>query len=94
VEACLRDELIETVKAEAAVRNISLPRTPASIANTPFQIDSLGVVVILCAVESIIGFELPHNVVRAGGYGSVESALEQLLPRIEAEWIKRKGDRP
>lgn len=94
VEACLRDELIETVKAEAAVKGVTLPAATAQVAKTAFQVDSLVVVSILCAVEPIVGFELPESVVRAGGYTSVESALEHLLPRIEKQWIKRKGGKP
>ncbi len=94
VEACLSDELIETVKAEAAIKGGALPTAPAQIAQTPFQVDSLVVVSILCAVEPIVGFELPESVVRAGGYASVNSALEHLLPRIEKLWNKRKGNKP
>ena len=91
VQACLRDELIETVKAEAAVKGIALPSAPADIAKTPFQVDSLVAVSILCTVEPIVDFELPDSVVRAGGYTSVDSALADLVARIEAQWIKRKG---
>src|SRR4051794_19190185 len=91
VEARLRDELIETVRAEAGVKGVALPSLPADVGKTSFQVDSLVVVSILCAVEPIVGFELPDSVVRAGGYGSVDSALEYLLPRIEAQWSKKKG---
>jgi hypothetical protein len=87
----LRDELIETVKAEAAVKGASLPSAPADIAKTSFQVDSLVVVSILCTVEPIVGFELPDSVVRAGGYSSVDSALADLLPRIESQWSKKGG---
>jgi hypothetical protein len=91
VEACLRDELIEAVRAEAAVRDVSLPDTPTGIAAAPFEIDSLVVVSILCSVEPLVGFELPDSAVQAGGYSSVDGALGQLLPRIEALWTKKKG---
>jgi hypothetical protein len=91
VEACLRNELIETVKAEAVVKRVALPSAPADIANTSFHVDSLVVVSILCTVEPIVGFELPDSVVRAGGYGSVDTALAQLLSRIEEQWIKKGG---
>jgi hypothetical protein len=94
VEASLRTELVEAVKAEAAIRGIGVPSTSKALANAPFQIDSLVVVSILCAVEPIVGFELPDEVVRAGGYASLNSALEQLLPRIEALWIKQQGGKP
>jgi hypothetical protein len=94
VEAGLLTELIEAVKAEAEIRGISLPTSATQIGKTAFQVDSLVVVSILCVIEPIVGFELPDSVVRTGGYGSVDSALAQLMPRIEAQWQKRKGTRP
>ena len=94
VESRLRDELIEAVKTEASIRGIALPAARTHIAKTAFQVDSLVVVSILCAVEPIVGFELPDSVVRAGGYGSVESALAHVIPGIEKYWIKRKGATP
>ncbi|MGR5359180.1 hypothetical protein, partial [Vibrio chagasii] len=68
-----------------------LPPTPAAIATTKFQIDSLVVVSLLTAVESVVGCNLPDTVVRAGGFTSVEQALEQLVPRIEKHWAKING---
>jgi hypothetical protein len=94
IEAGLRGELIEAVKIEAAIRGISLPSALAQITKAAVHVDSLVVVSILCAVEPIVGFELPDSVVRAGGYVSVESALGHLLPRIEKEYVKRKGAKP
>jgi hypothetical protein len=94
VETCLRDELLEAIKAEASIRGLSLPASPAQMVKTAVPIDSLVVVSILCAVEPIVGFELPESLVRAGGYVSVESALGHLLSRIEAQWNKRKGAKP
>lgn len=91
VEANLRSELTEAVKAEASINGVVLPPTSGAIGSTPFQIDSLVVVSILCTVEPILGIELPESVVRTGGYGSVDQALSQLLPKIEAYWKKRKG---
>lgn len=91
VEAKLRDELVEAVKIEASIRGMTLPVAPADIVKASVHVDSLVVVSILCAVEPIVGFELPESVVRAGGYTSVESALGQLLPRLEKEWTKKKG---
>jgi hypothetical protein len=94
VEACLHGQLIEAIEAEAGIRGIALASAPGDIAKTSFQVDSLVVVSILCTVEPIVGFELPDSVVRAGGYVSVQSSLAHLLPRIEAQWIKRKGVKP
>lgn len=91
VGAKLRDELLEAVKIEASIRGMALPAAPADIAKASVHVDSLVVVSILCAVEPIVGFELSESVVRAGGYTSVDSALGQLLPRLEKEWTKKKG---
>lgn len=91
VEADLRSELIESIKAEAMIKGVTLPAATSAIAQIPFQVDSLIVVSILCVVEPLVGFELPESVVRTGGYASVEQAVGQLLPRIKAQWNKRKG---
>lgn len=85
------DELIAAVTATAAVKGIALPSTQGGIAGAAFEVDSLVVVSILCAVEPILGFELPESVVRTGGYSSVRSAVDQLMPRIEAQWVTKKG---
>jgi hypothetical protein len=75
---------------------LTLPRkwpactVPALVAAS-FPIDSLDVVGILCKVDELVGFNLPHGVVRAGGYDSINEALKHLMPRIAKEWAKRKG---
>lgn len=94
VEAGLRSELLEAIRAEAEIKGVLLPATVVDVGKIAFQVDSLVVVSILCKVEPILGFELPDSVVRTGGYGSVDSALSQLLPRIETHWNKRKGGKP
>ncbi len=93
-EAALRAELLEAVKAEAEIRGINLPAAAADIGGKAFQLDSLIVVSILCAVEPLVGFELPDSVVRAGGYTSIDHAVGQVMPRIEAIWKKRAGKNP
>jgi hypothetical protein len=94
VESCLRDELIEVVKSDALIKGIPLPTTPAEIVKVSVHIDSLVAVSILCAVEPILGFELPYSVVLTGGYASVEKALRNLLPSIQKQWEKRYGAKP
>jgi acyl carrier protein len=91
VEACLREELIEAIKSEAPLKGIALPTDESALVKTPVPVDSLVVVSLLCAVEEIIGFELPDAVVRTGGYDSVAGAIEHLMPRIETKWQKQNG---
>jgi acyl carrier protein len=94
VEACLRDELVETIRSLAKIKGILLPSAPSQMAATSLQIDSLVCVEILCAVEPIVGIELPEKVVKAGGYRSIDAAIKNLIPCIEAEWKKQKGLKP
>lgn len=91
VEAKLLDELVDSVKIEASIRGVSLPIDPSKIYDLAVPINSLVVVSILCAVEPIVGFELPESVVRAGGYASVKGAVSHLLPGLQKEWAKKKG---
>jgi hypothetical protein len=91
VRACLELELVEIAKAEAGVRQLSLPSAPAQILKAPIRLDSLSVVDALCAVEKVVGFELSDSLVSSGGYPTIEAALAHLIPRIEAAWTKKKG---
>ena len=68
-----------------------LPRTPTAIVTAPYPVDSLDVVGILCKLDELVGFDLPHGVVRAGGYNSIKEAIQHLMPLIEKLWLKRNG---
>jgi hypothetical protein len=54
------------------------------------HLDSLAVVDLLCGVEPVIGFEVKDHVVKAGGYGSVDEAAADLIPKLEKEWTKHQ----
>lgn len=94
VIAALVAELIEVAKAEAQVRGIPLPPDAPKIIKASVPMDSLSVVDTLCALESVVGFELREAIVRTGGYSSIEAALEHLVPKIERVWIRKKGSKP
>jgi hypothetical protein len=91
LEACLRDELIHIVQSSAELHGQVLPSAPAAIVTAPYPIDSLDVVGILCKLDELVGFDLPHGVVRAGGYEAIDQAIHDLMPRIEKVWVKRNG---
>ena len=91
VEACLRDELIQVVTSNAELQEQLLPSTPAAIVTASFPIDSLDVVGVLCKLDELVGFELPDSVVRAGGYDSINQAIQHVMPRVEKLWLKRNG---
>jgi hypothetical protein len=91
VEARLRADLLKSAGADAAVKGLTFPSGAAAQSAASIQIDSLVVVSLLCAVEPILGFELKDSVVKAGGYGSVNEAIEHVMPRIEKAWQKNAG---
>jgi hypothetical protein len=95
VEAKLREMLIDAAEADAAISGTSLPADVPGKCAAAVRLDSLHVVSLLCDVEPIAGLELKDSLVRAGGYNSVNHAMEHLMPRIEKYWEKHasKGDK-
>jgi len=91
VQSCLLAELTLLAEAEARVRGLEPPKAPPALLKMAIPLDSLSVVDVLCAVEPVIGFELRESLVRTGGYGSIEAAMDHLLPRLEATWTKKHG---
>lgn len=91
----LRDELVEAAQAVGRRRGLTLPPTPDEIADFPMEIDSLGVVEVLCALDDIVPFQVDESVVRAGGYGSINEAIRHVVGRIERAWLKHQdGAKP
>jgi hypothetical protein len=88
VEGKLRELLLESAKSDASLKGIQLPGDVAGQAAAHVRLDSLDVVSLLCDVEPIVGFELKDGLVRAGGYNSVNQAMEHLMPRVEKAWEK------
>lgn len=91
VQSCLLAELTLLAESESHVRGIEFPKSPPALLKMAVPLDSLSVVDVLCAVEPVIGFELKDSLVRTGGYGSIEAAMDHLLPRLEAVWTKKHG---
>lgn len=90
VETCLRKELLQAASAIAAIHGVAIPAGAAQQSSMSIQLDSLAVVDLLCAVEPVIGFEIKEHVVKAGGYGSIDEAVNELMPRLEKEWTKHQ----
>jgi acyl carrier protein len=88
VEAKLRDLLLDGVMADAELKGIALPADKPGKFSASIRLDSLGVVDLLCGLEPVVGFELKENLVKAGGYKSINDAVEHLMPRIEKAWTK------
>ena len=90
IEAALRDALISNVQDQATLYGVELPTSLADVSKQSVSIDSLIVVEILCAVESLVGSELPQKLVQEGGYDSVDQAVKNLMPKIEKVWEKNQ----
>src|SRR5258707_9595370 len=88
VGAKLRDALLESAKSDALLKGIQIPIDAIGQAAALVHLDSLDVVSPLCDIEPIVGFELKDSVVQAGGYNSVNQAMDHLMPRIEKAWEK------
>lgn len=88
VEAKLRELLLGAVTSDAVLNGITLPADVPGKSAASIHLDSLGVVDLLCGVEGVAGMELKESLVKAGGYRSVNDAVEHLMPRIEKAWPK------
>jgi len=88
VEAKLRDLLLEAVTADAQLKDAALPADKPGQFAAAIHLDSLGVVDLLCGLEPVVGFELKESLVKAGGYKSINDAVEHLMARIEKAWTK------
>jgi len=94
VEAKLRELLLEAVASDAQLKGITLPADTRGKSAAAVHLDSLGVVDLLCGVEGVAGIELKDSLVKAGGYRSIDEAVEHLMPRIEKVWLKNgSGDK-
>lgn len=88
VKSKLREELLGVAGSAATMHSISLPSDPAAQCAAAIQLDSLAVVDVLLSVEDIVGCTLKDHIVKAGGYSSINSAIEHLTPRIKSAWEK------
>jgi hypothetical protein len=88
VEAKLRDLLLEAVTTDAQLKGLALPADKPGKFAAGIHLDSLGVIDLLCGLEPVVGFELKDSLVKAGGYKSINDAVEHLMPRIEKAWSK------
>lgn len=79
VETCIRGAL----ETEQAAQQVLRPH--ATSACEP-DVDSLVVVEVLCAIEEMLGINLPPSFVPRGGYNDVEACVSDLLNEARAVW--------
>lgn len=91
VEACIRDYLAEEGGMQAVLHGDSKPPT-GTIGPQPV-IDSLVVVEVLIELEPKVPFPLPEDLVRAGGYDTVDDVVQHLIPQLEKRWRKHHEEK-
>ena len=79
VEACIRDALAAELDAQQILR----PR--AASACEP-EVDSLVVVEVICAIEELLGVELPTSFAPRGGFSSIDGCVSSLVAETQAIW--------
>jgi len=92
IEQCLRNELAQAAEDKAVIYGRSDSAGGEARRRGPsfqHEIDSLVVIEILCAIEEVVGFEIPDSIVCAGGYGMPDQLVTDLMPKIESLWHKR-----
>jgi acyl carrier protein len=92
VEACIRDALAHQAADQAVLRPDRMAQSGSSRSWEP-EIDSLVVVEVICAVEEVLGIELPATFSPKGGYDSVEACVNDLLSEAKAAWAEVTKER-
>lgn len=91
VEAVLREELITAIRRRYRRKGTPLPKDDDEVVVLTIEIDSLTVVELLSSLDDILPFEVTENVVKAGGYNSIETAVKHVASRVETKWNKHHG---
>jgi acyl carrier protein len=87
VEACIRDGLAHQAADQVVLRPGRATPSGSSRSWEP-EIDSLVVVEVICAVEELLGIELPETFSPKGGYDSVEACVNDLMSEAKAAWAE------
>jgi acyl carrier protein len=88
VEACIRDTLGDQAADQAVLRPDREATTAAPVAPRSWEpeIDSLVVVEVICAIEELLGVEIPPTFSPKGGYDGVEACINDLTSAAKAAW--------
>jgi acyl carrier protein len=88
VTAVVREELLRAVRSRFRRKGQALPIADNEVVAFALEIDSLTVVELLSSLDDILPFKVTESVVKAGGYGSIEAAVNHVADRIEIKWHK------
>ena len=88
VEACVRENLAIQAEDQAVLRGTEYADGSRDSTWEP-EIDSLVVVEIICAIEELLGTDLPADFAPKGGYPDVNSCVRDLLAKAAEAWDQR-----
>jgi len=89
VEACIRDALADQASDQTVLRpGRATTATPVAPRSWEPDIDSLVVVEVICAVEELLGIEIPATFSPKGGYDSTEACVNDLMSEVRAAWTE------
>jgi acyl carrier protein len=95
VEACIRDALADQAADQAVLRPARAPTaTPGAQRPWEPEIDSLVVVEVICAIEELLGIEIPATFAPKGGYDSAEACISDLMSEAKAVWNEARQREP
>jgi acyl carrier protein len=88
VEACIRDALADQAADQALLRPGRGTKTATPVAPRSWEreIDSLVAVEVICAVEELLGIEIPPTFCPKGGYDSTEACINDFMSEAKAAW--------
>ena len=87
----------ETASIDGSIASEAPSGTGGSIISTAPSIDSKRVVDATVATQTVLGIELPPQIIKPGGYDSFDEMIDDLLPKLEKVFtgeIKVKKRKP
>jgi acyl carrier protein len=87
VEACIREALANQA-ADQAVLRPGRPQQTGPLRSWEPEIDSLVAVEVICAVEELLGIELPGTFSPKGGYANADVCVNDLIAEAKVVWAK------
>jgi hypothetical protein len=98
VEACIANALADQAADQAVLRPGRGTTTAAPTVPRPWEpeIDSLVVVEVICAIEELLGIELPATFSPKGGYDSAQACIDGLVSEAKAAWdeVTKENKKP
>jgi acyl carrier protein len=67
--------------------------TPVAPRSWEPEIDSLVVIEVICAIEELLGVEIPATFSPKGGYDNVEACVNDLMSQARAVWTEATNEK-